>query len=223
MRPNSVWTLPVFVFLLPTPYKELQRSFTAAREATGRIVCANCHLANKPVDIEVPRAVLPDTVDCLIIVFLISSSVVERSAGSTTTSVHFLRLTSSAYSFGASGLYHEIIQGECEKDPTTYPYAKLANLLIRQVANARDSTYKYFDVILVNPFQAAIKNDPRVSWICNPVHKHRELRGLTVGKKYRGLHGKGRLKSSKEDATAMAATVIRFRWTEYSDIGTKYR
>nr|GEV87250.1 hypothetical protein [Tanacetum cinerariifolium] len=24
---------------------------------------------------------------------------------------------------------------ECEKDPATYPYAKLANLLIRQVAN----------------------------------------------------------------------------------------
>ncbi|KAI8011818.1 Cytochrome f [Camellia lanceoleosa] len=28
----------------------------------GRIVCANCHLANKPMDIEVPQAVLPDTV-----------------------------------------------------------------------------------------------------------------------------------------------------------------
>ncbi|KAK8936558.1 Apocytochrome f [Platanthera zijinensis] len=32
------------------------------REATWRIVFANCHLANKPVDIEVPQAVLPDTV-----------------------------------------------------------------------------------------------------------------------------------------------------------------
>ncbi|TKY47421.1 Cytochrome f [Spatholobus suberectus] len=32
------------------------------QEATGRIVCANCHLANKPVDIELPQAVLPDTV-----------------------------------------------------------------------------------------------------------------------------------------------------------------
>ncbi|MBO0160133.1 hypothetical protein J0675_24645, partial [Vibrio parahaemolyticus] len=32
------------------------------RDATGRIVCANCHLANKPVDIEVPQTVLPDTV-----------------------------------------------------------------------------------------------------------------------------------------------------------------
>jgi len=32
------------------------------REATGRIVCANCHLAKKPVDIEVPQSILPDTV-----------------------------------------------------------------------------------------------------------------------------------------------------------------
>ncbi|KAM7504244.1 hypothetical protein LguiB_003148 [Lonicera macranthoides] len=31
-------------------------------EAMGRAVCANCHLANKPVDIEVPQAILPDTV-----------------------------------------------------------------------------------------------------------------------------------------------------------------
>ncbi|KAF7117208.1 hypothetical protein RHSIM_RhsimPtG0003100 (chloroplast) [Rhododendron simsii] len=38
------------------------RDYENPREATGRIVCANCHLANKPVDIEVPQAVLPDTV-----------------------------------------------------------------------------------------------------------------------------------------------------------------
>ncbi|KAI3800074.1 hypothetical protein L1987_35382 [Smallanthus sonchifolius] len=57
-----------------------------------------------------------------------------------------------------------------------------------------DSTYKYFEVILVDPAHAAIRNDPRINWICNPVHKHRELRGLTsAGKKYRGLRGKGHL------------------------------
>ncbi|XP_020520945.1 uncharacterized protein LOC110006972 [Amborella trichopoda] len=39
-----------------------KRGYENPREATGRIVCANCHLANKPVDIEVPQAVLPDTV-----------------------------------------------------------------------------------------------------------------------------------------------------------------
>ncbi len=39
-----------------------QQNYENPREATGRIVCANCHLAAKPVEIEVPQAVLPDTV-----------------------------------------------------------------------------------------------------------------------------------------------------------------
>ena len=32
------------------------------REPTGRIVCANCHLAAKPTAVEIPQSVLPDTV-----------------------------------------------------------------------------------------------------------------------------------------------------------------
>uniref|UniRef100_UPI00300351FC apocytochrome f n=1 Tax=Anunuuluaehu liula TaxID=3049639 RepID=UPI00300351FC len=39
-----------------------QQGYDDPREATGRIVCANCHLAQKPVEIEAPQAVLPNTV-----------------------------------------------------------------------------------------------------------------------------------------------------------------
>nr|WCH56135.1 apocytochrome f [Calliblepharis sp.] len=39
-----------------------QQAYENPREATGRIVCANCHLAEKHVDIETPQAVLPNTV-----------------------------------------------------------------------------------------------------------------------------------------------------------------
>nr|YP_009314743.1 Apocytochrome f [Neoizziella asiatica]SCW23198.1 Apocytochrome f [Neoizziella asiatica] len=39
-----------------------QQAYDNPREATGRIVCANCHLAQKPAEIEVPQAVLPNTV-----------------------------------------------------------------------------------------------------------------------------------------------------------------
>lgn len=39
-----------------------QQAYESPREATGRIVCANCHLAAKPTEIEVPQAVLPDSV-----------------------------------------------------------------------------------------------------------------------------------------------------------------
>ncbi|RWW70938.1 hypothetical protein BHE74_00021359 [Ensete ventricosum] len=53
---------------------------------------------------------------------------------------------------------------------------------------------EYYEIILIDPAHGAIRNDPRINWICKGVHKHRELRGLTsAGKKYRGLRGKGHL------------------------------
>lgn len=39
-----------------------QQNYASPREATGRIVCANCHLAAKPTEVEVPQSVLPDSV-----------------------------------------------------------------------------------------------------------------------------------------------------------------
>lgn len=56
---------------------------------------------------------------------------------------------------------------------------------------AQDSTFKFYEVICIDPFHKAIRRDPKINWICKPVHKHRELRGLTsAGRKHRGL-GKG--------------------------------
>jgi apocytochrome f len=39
-----------------------QQAYESPREANGRIVCANCHLAQKPTEFEAPQSVLPDTV-----------------------------------------------------------------------------------------------------------------------------------------------------------------
>jgi large subunit ribosomal protein L15e len=56
----------------------------------------------------------------------------------------------------------------------------------------QDATYKYFEVILVDPSHVVIRNDPRINWICKPVMKHRERRGLTsAGRKGRGLRARG--------------------------------
>jgi len=55
----------------------------------------------------------------------------------------------------------------------------------------QDSTFKFYEVICVDPFHKAIRNDPKVNWICDATHKHREQRGLTsAGRKHRGI-GKG--------------------------------
>lgn len=50
--PTNVEAFPIFA----------QQNYSDPREANGRIVCANCHLAQKPIEIEVPQSVLPDTV-----------------------------------------------------------------------------------------------------------------------------------------------------------------
>lgn len=56
----------------------------------------------------------------------------------------------------------------------------------------QDSTYKFYEVICVDPFHKAIRRDAKINWICDPVHKHREQRGLTsAGRKHRGLVGRG--------------------------------
>lgn len=44
------------------PFWAQQTAPATPREATGRIVCSNCHLGAKPTEVEVPQSVLPDTV-----------------------------------------------------------------------------------------------------------------------------------------------------------------
>ena len=57
---------------------------------------------------------------------------------------------------------------------------------------AQDGAYKFYEVILVDPFHKAVRRDPRINWIASNKHKHRENRGLTsVGKRYRGLRVRG--------------------------------
>ena len=54
----------------------------------------------------------------------------------------------------------------------------------------QDATFKFFEVICVDPSNKVIRDDPRINWICS--QKHREMRGLTsAGKKHRGLRAKG--------------------------------
>jgi apocytochrome f len=44
------------------PFWAQQTAPATPREATGRIVCANCHLAAKPAEVEIPQSVLPNSV-----------------------------------------------------------------------------------------------------------------------------------------------------------------
>lgn len=81
------------------------------------------------------------------------------------------------------------------------------NRVARRCANLRvlnsywvnqDSTYKYFEVILVDPQHKAIRRDSRINWIAKGVHKNRQERGLTsTGKKSRGMNKGHRYNNTK--------------------------
>ena len=52
IAPAASWAYPFWA----------QQNYDSPREATGKIVCANCHLAKKLTQAEVPQSVLPDSV-----------------------------------------------------------------------------------------------------------------------------------------------------------------
>jgi len=56
----------IFAFTLPQASLAFpiyaQQAYENPREANGRIVCANCHLAQKPTEFEAPSSILPDTI-----------------------------------------------------------------------------------------------------------------------------------------------------------------
>jgi len=83
--------------------------------------------------------------------------------------------------------------------------ARATNLrLLNSYWIGADGTYKFYEVILVDPSHSAIRRDPRINWIVNPVMKHRELRGLTAaGRQSRGLQVKG-TKGSKNRSSRLA-------------------
>mmetsp|Transcript_19720 Transcript_19720/g.41203 ORF Transcript_19720/g.41203 Transcript_19720/m.41203 type:complete len:206 (+) Transcript_19720:98-715(+) len=69
-----------------------------------------------------------------------------------------------------------------------------------------DSTYKYYEVIMIDTAHNAIRNDARINWICNATHKHRELRGLTsAGRSGRGLRKRGHRRNGIIGGSASAA------------------
>jgi apocytochrome f len=52
LMPQNAMAFPIYA----------QQAYENPREANGRIVCANCHLAEKPTEFESPSSVLPDSV-----------------------------------------------------------------------------------------------------------------------------------------------------------------
>jgi apocytochrome f len=65
-----------------------QQNYESPREATGKIVCANCHLAKKATRVEVPQAVFPDTVFKAVVEIPYDTSVQQVAGDGTPTGLN---------------------------------------------------------------------------------------------------------------------------------------
>ncbi|MEB3170753.1 MAG: apocytochrome f [Synechococcaceae cyanobacterium] len=65
-----------------------QQNYPTPREATGKIVCANCHLAKKATRVEVPQAVFPDTVFKAVVEIPYDTSVQQVSGDGSPTGLN---------------------------------------------------------------------------------------------------------------------------------------
>ena len=98
-----------------------------------------------------------------------------------------------------------VTQGINQLKPTRSHRAIAEERVGRRCSNLRvlnsywvgqDGTFKFFEVIMVDPSHKAVRRDGRINWIASNKHKHRENRGLTAaGIKHRGLLVKGNRQS----------------------------
>ncbi len=65
-----------------------QQNYDSPREATGKLVCANCHLAKKATRIELPQAVFPDTVFKAVVEIPYDTSVQQLSGDGSGTGLN---------------------------------------------------------------------------------------------------------------------------------------
>ncbi|KAK9880263.1 hypothetical protein WA026_010138 [Henosepilachna vigintioctopunctata] len=74
---------------------------------------------------------------------------------------------------------------------------------------AQDSSYKYYEVILVDPSHQAIRRYSEMKWITQAFQKHSELRGKTsAGKSSSGV-GKGHSYSQTKGGSRKAPWLRR--------------
>jgi apocytochrome f len=65
-----------------------QQNYDSPREATGKLVCANCHLAKKATRVEIPQAVMPDTVFKAVVKIPYDTSIQQVSGNGSPTGLN---------------------------------------------------------------------------------------------------------------------------------------
>lgn len=153
---NNVQAYPIYA----------QQAYENPREATGRIVCANCHLASKPVELEVPGAVLPDTVfEAVVkIPYDLSKQQVQGNGARGPLNVGAVMVLPEGFKLAPKDRLSKEIKKKT-KGAYVQPYSKdLPNILVVGPVPGDQNQEIIFPILAPDPAQ-----DPKVNFLNYPV------------------------------------------------------
>ena len=147
-----------------------QNAYQNPREATGRIVCANCHLAQKPVEIEIPQAVLPDTVFEAVVSVPYDTSVKQVTSSGTrgTLNVGAVLILPEGFTLAPKDRISDEIKAKT-KGLFVQPYSKEKTniLVVGPVAGDKKGVLREIVFPILSPDPATNKN---VNFLNYPVY-----------------------------------------------------
>ena len=144
-----------------------QQAYENPREATGRIVCANCHLAQKPTQLEAPQAVLPDTVfEAIVkIPYDLSKQQVQGNGAKGGLNVGAVMVLPEGFKLAPKDRLSKEIKKKT-KGAYVQPYSKdLPNILVVGPIPGEQNQEIIFPILSPDPAQ-----DPKVNFLNYPVY-----------------------------------------------------
>lgn len=144
-----------------------QQAYENPREATGRIVCANCHLAQKPTQLEAPQAVLPDTVfEAIVkIPYDLSKQQVQGNGSKGGLNVGAVMVLPEGFKLAPKDRLSKEIKKKT-KGAYVQPYSKdLPNILVVGPIPGEQNQEIIFPILSPDPAQ-----DPKVNFLNYPVY-----------------------------------------------------
>jgi apocytochrome f len=130
-----------------------QQNYENPREANGKIVCANCHLAQKPVELESPKSILPNTIfEALVKIPLKKDSKQILSNGNTgELNIGAVLILPEEFKLAPKNRLTEKLQAELKNVYITPYSSKYENILVVGPISAKKSNEIIFPILSPDP------------------------------------------------------------------------
>ena len=130
-----------------------QQNYENPREANGKIVCANCHLAQKSVELESPKSILPNTIfEALVKIPLKKDSKQILSNGNTgELNIGAVLILPEEFKLAPKNRLTEKLQAELKNVYITPYSSKYENILVVGPISAKKSNEIIFPILSPDP------------------------------------------------------------------------